>query len=198
MIDFRIIWNDDRTWHAIDRLLDEEFCEENVLGFLQHICMLPEFWESFNTETPAARKERRDKLTKQVKLLADLIKNDDDAKHYRLFGDGITTSPIISCTTIYDLLYNFSEHVKDNNSSDIYNKYLPESKSTRHAVASFMRQDIAVRLFNLLPEQAPRPIAATTLLTNVILSNCNEKEITTEQTKETYRNIERQKNIRGD
>lgn len=207
MSDFARLVNEPRTWCAIDDLLDRGLCEENVIPILRHIAALPAFHEKIVTETPQAREERRRTLVNKIVDAALAIKDDPEAKHFRIVDhESITNEPAgwwlpegsikrrayRDYPSIYGFLLDFAEHMsKHKGMSDSYDPWTRGKKTTRNDLPAFIRREIAQMLDELLEQPQEKPITAAMNLANVLL----EESANYEQMKETFRHFRRSKAV---
>lgn len=180
--------NDQRTWVAIDALLDRDLCEEDVVPMLQRICALPALWAELSHETLKERQTRRAKLAKQIRQIALAIEQDPEARHFRVWGaDATTTTPIDGKPTIANYLRDFSQlYEKRGNGNRDEADWLAGETTTHMEFSKFVRREIALLLMFFLKDHKETPNAAAMNLANALIGG---NSVTKEQIKQTFRHI---------
>lgn len=200
---FGLLVNDPRTWEAIDELLmppniklgsdglpllDKQgrtipaevrarrgcLMEEHVIDMLGHIGTLHEAWEATRDEHPSDALSRRTSLAAKVRMLADEIATDPQARHIRIIdSERFTTTKLImngkTPRTLSDILSDIADHIdKRQSHSELYAS-IRGDKTTRDAREHFVTRKVIQCVYDLTgrPHQAPR--SAITLLVNAAL-----------------------------
>ncbi len=196
MTPFQTLVNDPRTQKAIDNLKDRyELSEENVPTLLRDISMLPFRWRAFNKEKPDVRKERRRILSKQIRDLAGLIYEDQEARFIRIIDyESITNSPLIKNSS---LLYQFLDCIADdfeipNKARDKLDPFIKDPSGSNDSLKEFIQREIANTLYELLNRPSRTPNTAAVLLSNVMLNNLSD-EVTKGQMTQVFRGIKERK-----
>lgn len=185
--------DDQRTWDAIDSLLEYGLCEELVVPMLREVCVLPGLWCELSHETLKERHDRRTKLAKKIRQLAYAIEQDPEARHFRVWdADALTTTPIDGKPTVANYLRGFSDRYEDMTGNNLREAALNGRATTRMKLHEFVSREVAILLMDHLKNPKLKPITAATNLTNALLCSaipyyCHT--VTNEQLKQTFRQI---------